>query len=204
MKKIIMILVITLFCFGCTNEAKNTNINIEENIDKKNTEIIQTKQQIGEELSVKNDVKNDEIVDSNELELYQSEKKDEMILNNEETNVENNISQDKSKLQQAKDWYAENKDELSQINKEILEEDKNTINSIIDETTSWYEENKEELGSISKEILENDKNTINGIIDKSSTWYEENKDELKQYSQKIYENDKETLNDLYNIVKNVE
>ena len=39
-------------------------------------------------------------------------------------------------------WYEENKDELKEISKEILEEDKTTIKNAFDNTKNWYEENQ--------------------------------------------------------------
>ena len=43
------------------------------------------------------------------------------------------------------DWYNENKDELSDINKEVNKDTKDTINDLIEKGTSWYNENKDKI-----------------------------------------------------------
>lgn len=164
MKKFMMVLVVTLFCFGCSKDDKNITINIYESGEQKETIKVEEDLQLEEDIQ---EVFNE--VEQNEL------KKEENINENldsglsaieSNSNVNNNTSEDKSKLEEVKDWYNENKDELSDINKEILENDKNTITSIIGSASSWYNENKDELKQTSEEIYNNEKETLKDLYNK--------------------------------------
>lgn len=189
MKKNVIVFTVLLFCFGCAKEDNNITINIYENIDQKETIEIQDDTNVGEEVeeTTKEEIKY--------LNTYS-------VIHDESNASSTNESINKSKLEETKDWYDKNKDELSNINKEILNEDKETIINIIDGVTAWYAENKDELKSASDEIIENDKNTIKDLFGSASNWYAENKDEFKSISEDIYKNDRETLINLYEIIKN--
>jgi hypothetical protein len=70
------------------------------------------------------------------------------------------------KLPYIKDWYNENKDELKDINSEIIENDKNAVNGWIDSAKNWYNENKDEIKDSVKEQYNSDKETIEDLYNK--------------------------------------
>ena len=97
------------------------------------------------------------------INIYENSVKEEI---NEEINDNISSVEDMSNIEQAKDWYDKNKDDVKDINKEIIESDKEAITNIIDDTKSWYDENKDELKETSKEIYNNDKETLIDLYNK--------------------------------------
>lgn len=138
MKK--FILIIAILCIGCDMTKNTPNLGTNSTASNKNKEVI------------------NEPVNSTKKYLEEPRENIEGIKENKE-NKENVVDTTKT-------WYGENKDELKEISKEIMESDKENIQNVIDTTKTWYGENKEELKEISKEIIENDKDTINDLYNK--------------------------------------
>ena len=90
MKKIIIVLIITLFCFGCAKEDKNITINIYENGEKKET------------IETKDESKAQEVLDKKEETTKDSNEtiKDESnTATNNDASIDNsNTKEEKSKL----------------------------------------------------------------------------------------------------------
>ena len=153
MKRILIISLLCLLCFGCANTNKNITVNIYENdsntVDDKTQDDSQNLSNIESELS------------NQETNLKDS------AVNDDENNYsnQNGISSDDQESQ-SKNWYSENKDELKVISSEILKEDKENITGIINDVKDWYNENKQELTDISNEIYYNDKDAINDLYNK--------------------------------------
>ena len=157
MKRIILIFVICLLCIGCGKQEKNVTINIYENSDKS---------EVKEEINKTDDTtkENQEQTSNKKTNENQSNEKQNNDIkveqqttqsNNQasaQTNSESTLGKVKDKTintyNNAKDWYNTNKDELKDINGEIVEEDKNTINDLIDKAKDWYNTNK---GSIKEQ-----------------------------------------------------
>jgi len=145
MKKNIFILIVCLFCFGCSK----IEINIYEKSEEKDTTKYQEKE-------------------------YDSDKEkieENLIKNNPNTDENVDLGKEESTFNNVKDWYSENKEEIKDTNKEIIENDKNTIKEAIDKTKDWYSENKEEIKDTNKEIIEENKNAIKNLYDDVKNWF---------------------------------
>ena len=174
MKKILLIIVMCLLACGCSKHEKNITINIYENSD---TEIKQeqkeiVKDQSEKEISTNNQTTVQEEVStkSNQSNNINKQQSNPVSENNNDNTEQPTLFKVTDKVKDtynnAKDWYNANKDELKNINSDIIENDKNTINVWIDSGKSWYEENKDALKQGAKEIYENDKQTINDLYNK--------------------------------------
>ena len=162
MKKFVLIFVICLLC-GCAKEEKNITINIYENSDKNDVieEIKEEDDIVETDVDSKNEIKDTEKIEEKVLESNNNltEIHDESTLNK----VTNKV---KESYNNSKEWYDDNKDELKDINSQIIENDKQTINGWIDKTTTWYQENKDYLKQETQKIYENDKQTIQDLYNK--------------------------------------
>ena len=172
MKKILIILFASLLCFGC-GKRNNITININEN-EKSNTS------QINEEIkeNSKDTIKDDLVEDT--------KKQDNTISSDSEKGLNLDSAKDKAKetYDKVKSWYDENKDELKDINKEILEDDLNTLKEASDKLKDWYEDKTSE--------------DSNSILSKVKIWYNNNKDNIKDAAKESLSSDKEVLSDLFN------
>ena len=158
MKKIILIFVLCFLCVGCMKNEKNITINIYENKDKEIKEEVKTIEEIitedKEKIIKQEQTINEEIVEN----IPQ-----ENISTSQGNTVSNKV---KDTYNSAKEWYKQNKDELKSINNDILENDKNTINSWIESGKTLYEENKDFIVDETKKIYYNDKQTIEDLYNK--------------------------------------
>ena len=154
MKRIILIFIICLLVSGCGKTEKNITINIYENNDKQ-----EVTEEIKKEENKKDIEDENEIVKDNFSELNTES-------NDKKTTASKITEKVKDTYNGAKNWYNANKEELKDINNQIVENDKNTIDTWIDKTTSWYEENSDELKKSSEEIYNNDKKIIEDLYNK--------------------------------------
>lgn len=166
MKKIMLIFTICLLVSGCGKTEKNVTINIYENSDKE---------------VIKEEIKNEDnekttVVEKQEIIVIKEKDNEQVSSSNTQSNTNENSNEEsildkvtdkvKDTYNGAKDWYNTNKDELKDINGEIVENDKNTINGWIGKAKNWYEENKNELKNSAEEVYNNDKQTIEDLYNK--------------------------------------
>lgn len=161
MKKIIFVFAICLLCIGCSKNEKNITINIYENSDTN---------------EIKDEIKVEESYKLEDKNTTNPPEESNQIKQTHDSNSQNNVDEEytfdkitnkvKDTYNTAKTWYDTNKDEIKDINSDIIENDKNNIDGFIDKTTTWYEENKEELKQESLNIYNNDKQTIEDLYNK--------------------------------------
>ena len=163
MKKIILIFVLCFLCVGCGKSEKNITINIYENKEKDIKEEAKTIEEIitedKEKIIEQEKIKQEQTANEGIVENIPQEN----ISTSQGNTVSNKV---KDTYSSAKEWYNENKDELKSINNDILENDKNTINSWIESGKTLYEENKDLIIDESKKIYYNDKQTIEDLYNK--------------------------------------
>ena len=172
MKKFLIIACASLMCFGC-GKKNNITINIYENEGSEKVEI--------KEESKTNDrdtkVIGETVVEENKDNSQNSSTKEESSLDTAKGKV-------KETYDKIKNWYDENKDELKDINKEILQEDTDTIKDIANQAKTWYDEKTSE--------------DSDSVLAKVKLWYNDNKDNIKDTAKETLNQDKETLSDLFN------
>lgn len=147
MKKIILIIVCIL-CFGCTKEEKYVTINIYENDTTNNN--------------------SEEVSDGLTIEENFNDK------DNSVNNSKDSSNSETSKVNQIKDWYNKNKDELKNISTEILKNDVDTLNGLVDDAQSWYDDNKDDI-----------KNTVSDWKDAAVEYYDEEKEKITDFFENI-------------------
>lgn len=152
MKKVLLILIICLFCFGC---GKNITINIYEN---KESDTLDDSTILDENFSSNPSLRND-----NSDNTINSVGNDDEVENN---NINDSTIKEESAAKENSSWYKDHKQELDSISIEIIKEDIDTVQTLFDTTKSWYNDSKDELTASANEIYYNDKETINEIYNK--------------------------------------
>lgn len=158
MKKIILILIISLFLFGCSKKEEKIIINVYNN------------EVVSEETKEEkvNEVKEDTINSNASGDM----KKEKIEVENSVSNITEEENEPKQNLpienkeNSKQNWYTENKDELKNISKEIIEQDKEVISDAITNIKDWYNQNKDELTEISNEIYYEEKETLTDLYNK--------------------------------------
>ena len=156
MKKKLIISILCLLCFGCGKTEKNITINIYDN---RNSETEVSKEELNE-----NDLQPNETI--NNYTIVNDASNEKVNTDKQDTTLDKIKGKANSTYDSAKTWYDNNKDELKATNKEILEDDKETITEFWNKTKTWYDDNKDDIKSTAKEKYSDGKSTIKSIIDK--------------------------------------
>lgn len=141
MKKFLVLIFISLLCFGCGKKSDIT-INIYENSSDKS--------QVEEK--------------SKDVEKDLQNSSDDSTESTEETTLDSTKKSTKDKYDSAKEWYNDNKDELKEINREIIQDDIDTITNAKDKAKEWYDDNKNSIKQSAQDKYEESKNKIEELL----------------------------------------
>lgn len=158
MKKFLIIIFLSFLCLGC---GKNITINVYENSDSEKVQITEENKSNNENSKVVKEItiiekSNNSSNQNNDLDTSTKENSTLKTIKDKATDSYNS----------AKNWYDNNKDELKEINKEIMQDDIDTINSMADKTKTWYSENKDEIKDTAKDKYNEAKSALKDLFGK--------------------------------------
>jgi len=168
MKKVLIIISLSLLLFGCGKEQKNITVNIYGN-DKVVADVKQNETKTDN--NINSDTEKDKEIEnkvdknsSNNTVVTQKEDNSNNYSVPNESTANNNASSNET--EEKKGWYATNKDELKDISKEILEDDVNSLKGLVSGAKDWFNKNKDGLTEAANDIYYSDKEAINNLKDK--------------------------------------
>jgi len=160
MKKNIILLMLIFFLTACAKEEKNIAVNIYKCLDQEDC----IKEKKDNEMTDKKVIFNKNQTSKNEKIEYQEQLTPVESFNDNSENEENNVYEAEKK--ELSEWYNENKDELKETSKEILNEDKKFIAEKVDSVKDWYYENKDDIKQVIKDTYEEEKEKLKDIYKK--------------------------------------
>ena len=161
-KKLFILVFIGLLCFGC-GKKNNVTINIYQNSEKDEKVIEEKKDKELNDNSSNIDVSSN----SEETKEENLDSDNNNTTSSKDSKLDSIKEKAKDKYNTAKSWYDENKEELKEINKDIIQNDIDTVTNATDKVKSWYSDNKDSIKEKAKDKYNTGKEKLKDIFSNS-------------------------------------